>query len=140
MNKIRKTFFFKHHTEDEPGRNVPDHFLFIKKGLYEVKASDLQFNFNIFWQRSTWNTIETNYKSLDYFRLLIQRYAQFWFFGKWSGTSFFNTFFVLKKMFARYIVLIGQISLSDCLSFLRCWAICVLQLFANQVVTFKFWK
>ena len=30
------------------GRLVPDLFLFFKKGQYEVKASGLQRNFNIF--------------------------------------------------------------------------------------------
>ena len=34
-----------------------------------------------------------------------------------------------------YILLIDQISLSGCLYFQRYWAICVLQLFVNQVVT-----
>ena len=33
-----------------------------------------------------------------------------------------------------YILLIIQISLSECLNFLRYWAICVLQLFSFQVV------
>ena len=39
------------------------------------------------------------------------------------------------KMFPCYILLTDQISLSGCLYFLRYWAICVLQLFVNQVVT-----
>ena len=34
-----------------------------------------------------------------------------------------------------YILLTDQISLPGCLYFLRYWAICVLQLFVNQVVT-----
>ena len=33
------------------------------------------------------------------------------------------------------ILLTDQISLPSCLYFLRCWTICVLQLFVNQVVT-----
>ena len=37
------------------------------------------------------------------------------------------------KMFL--VKLTDQISLSGCLYFLRYWAICVLQLFVNQVVT-----
>ena len=40
--------FFENHTEKEAGRLVPDFFLFLKKALYEVKASDLQLSFNIF--------------------------------------------------------------------------------------------
>ena len=34
-----------------------------------------------------------------------------------------------------YILLTDQISLPGCLYFVRYWAICVLQLFVNQVVT-----
>ena len=33
--------------ENEAGRLVPDLFLFFEKALYEVKASGLQFSFNI---------------------------------------------------------------------------------------------
>ena len=36
-NIIREIFFFKHHTENETGKLVPDLFLFLKKALYEVK-------------------------------------------------------------------------------------------------------
>ena len=43
---------------------------------------------------------------------------------------------LLSRMgLACYILLTDQISLSDCLYFLRYWAICVLWLFVNQVVT-----
>ena len=41
----RQIFFFKHHAENEPRKLV---FLFFKKALYEVKASDLELGFNIF--------------------------------------------------------------------------------------------
>ena len=41
-------FFFKNDAENEVGILLPDlSFVFIK-ALYEVKASDLQLNFNIF--------------------------------------------------------------------------------------------
>ena len=40
-----------------------------------------------------------------------------------------------RKIFLFYILLIDQISLSGCLYFEKYWAICVLQLFINQVVT-----
>ena len=39
------------------------------------------------------NTMKENYLKFN-FRLLIQRYAQFWFFRKGSGTSFSTTFCV----------------------------------------------
>ena len=41
-------FFFKNHGEDMAGRLVPDLFVFLKKALYEVKASGLKHSFNIF--------------------------------------------------------------------------------------------
>ena len=40
--------FFKNHEENEAARLDPDIFLFFKKALYEVKASGLQLDFNIF--------------------------------------------------------------------------------------------
>ena len=40
-----------------------------------------------------------------------------------------------KKYFSYYILLTNQISLPVCLYFVRYWAICVLQMFVNQVVT-----
>ena len=45
-----------------------------------------------------------------------------------------------EKCFSCYILLTDQISLSDCLYFLRYWAICVLQWFVNQVVTSQILK
>ena len=45
-----------------------------------------------------------------------------------------------QKYFSRYILLTDQISLSDCLYFLRCWVICVLQLIDVHSVTSKFLK
>ena len=59
------------------------------------------------------------YKTLDYQEIwLIQRYAQFWFFRKESGTRFPTAFYVWlfnKKCFSSYILLTDQISLSDCI-------------------------
>ena len=43
-----KVFFFKNHVQNEAGRRVPDCFLFLKKALYEVKASGLLHTFNMF--------------------------------------------------------------------------------------------
>ena len=39
-----------------------------------------------------------------------------------------------KKCFSCYVLLTDQVSLPDCLYFLRYWSICVLQLFVKQVV------
>ena len=44
----RNIFFFKNYAESKLGRLVPDLFLFFKKTQYEVKASGLLLNFNIF--------------------------------------------------------------------------------------------
>ena len=41
-------FFLKNHAENEARRLVPDLLLFFKKVLNEVKASGLQYSFNIF--------------------------------------------------------------------------------------------
>ena len=68
---------------------------------------------------------------------MTQRYAQFWFYGKESGKSYPTTFCVwfFTKSISCYIRLTSLISFPDCLYLLRHWAICVLQLFVNQVVT-----
>ena len=42
---------------------------------------------------------------------------------------------VQRKIFLYYILLTGQILLSDCLYVLRYWVICLLQLIVSQVVT-----
>ena len=47
-NITREIFFFKNHAKNEGDRLVPDLFLFLKKDLYEVKASSLDLTFNIF--------------------------------------------------------------------------------------------
>ena len=39
--------FFKNHAENQPGTLVPDQFLFLKKVLYDLKASGLQLSFII---------------------------------------------------------------------------------------------
>ena len=41
-------FFFKNHAENETERLVSDPFLSFEKASQEVKASGLQFIFNIF--------------------------------------------------------------------------------------------
>ena len=53
-------FFFKNPAENESGRLPPDHFLFSRKALNEVKASGLQLSFKIFRWPLTWHTIKTN--------------------------------------------------------------------------------
>ena len=50
-----------------------------------------------------------------------------------SQPHFLHDFF--KKCFSCFILLTNQISLPCCLYFVRCWALCVLPLFINQVMT-----
>ena len=50
-----------------------------------------------------------------------------------SPPYFVNDF--SRKMFSSYVLSADQISLPDCLYFLRYWSICVLRLFTKQVVT-----
>ena len=51
-----------------------------------------------------------------------------------SGTSL-HTWLSAEKYLSCSILLTDWISLAGCLYFLKCWAICVLQLFVNQTVT-----
>ena len=49
--------------------------------------------------------------------------------------------FFREKCFSCHTLLIVQISLSNCLHFLRCWEICVLQLFVFKAMTsWFFWR
>ena len=48
--------------------------------------------------------------------------------------------FFQENILSCFILLTESISLSDCLYFLRYWAICVLLLFVNQVVTSEMLK
>ena len=59
-NISRSKGLFRNYAETVEGRLVPDLFLFFKKTLYEVKASGLQLNFNIFRLPSIWDAIKTN--------------------------------------------------------------------------------
>ena len=43
-----KIFFFKIHAVNEAGRLVSDLILLFENALFEVKASDLQLQFNMF--------------------------------------------------------------------------------------------
>ena len=56
----REIFFFKNYAENESGELVSELFLFFEKPIYEVKASYLNVNFNIFRYSSTLQTIKTN--------------------------------------------------------------------------------
>ena len=84
---VRNTFLQK------SCRIVADPILFFKKALRKVKAISVLIYFDT---ARLGHTTKTN---LKHFRLLIHRYAQFWFFIKESGTSFSTAFCggILKK-------------------------------------------
>ena len=63
------------YAENEAGRLVRDLFLFLKKAQDEVKASGMQFSFNIFRQPSTWTYNKNKlYKTLDYWSREMPKY------------------------------------------------------------------
>ena len=139
LEHLKNTFYLQNNGKNEAERLVPDLFFFFKKkrsftrGESKWLAASFQYisiAFNLAYR------INKLYKTL---RLLIQRYAQFWFFRKGPGTIFSTYFFFeifQEKYFSGYILLTDHISLPDYLYFLRYWIICVLQLFASRVVTF----
>ena len=101
----KELFFFRNITENQAARLVRDFFFFLKKAIYQVKASGLQPSFNIFRQSSTWHAKKTNFIKLWTINLKIM--LNFDFFQKSLGivspTHFMYAF--LKKCFSYYILL-----------------------------------
>ena len=81
-------FFFRNHTENEAEILVSDPILIFKKALYKVKASGQHISRPQFW-----HSIKKK-KTLQFFRILIQRYAQLRYFIKGSETSHLDMHFV----------------------------------------------
>ena len=119
------------------GNQFQTAFLFFKRALYQVKASSLQLDFIIFRFPSNQHTIETNCSKLctidpeicSILMFQIRLWEQF--------LQHILCMIFQQKCSSYYILLTDQISLSSCFYFLslRYWAISVLQLFVNQVVT-----
>ena len=104
----REIFFFKNHADSEGGRLGPDLFpdlLIFKKSFYEIKIKWSACSI-LFFQKRVWE------KFLHILCMLFQ-----------------------EKCFPCSILLTDQISLSNRCYFLRYWAICLMQLFLNQVAT-----
>ena len=125
----------KNHAENEARKLVSNCLLFFEKALYQVKANGLHVNFTIFWQPSNQHAIKTNRLKLytthpEICSILIFQMRVWEQFLQHILCMIFQ-----QKCFSCYILLTDQISLSDCLYFLRYWTICLLQLFVNQVVT-----
>ena len=120
----KRNIFFKNHAENEAGMLVPDPFLFFRKASCEVKAIVLQLGFIVFQQPSTWHTIKTNCIKLQTTKMVWEQFFHH------ILCSIFQ-----ENCFLCYNLLTDQVSLPNCLYFLRYWAICVLELFGNQVLT-----
>ena len=141
---IIEIFFFKSYAENEARKLVtPVCFLFFKKALYQVKASDLQVNFTISQQLSNQDTI-TKICLKVYTIVIDPKICSVFIFQIRVWEQFLQhilcMIFQKKKCSSCYNLLPDQISLPGCLYFLRYWAICVLQLVVNHVVTSKISK
>ena len=107
---------------------------------YKVRniSSGQHLSFNIICWSSVWTC---NKIKLRNFRLFIQRHAQTWFFRKGYGISFSTIFcaWFLEKYFW-YILIIVQISLSDCPFFpkvLRNMCIVIICFPAYDIISFE---
>ena len=133
-------FFFKNYVGNKAGKLVPVRFLFFKKTLYQVKARGLQLDFTIFRQPSNQLTTEKNCLKRYIIDPEIQSILIFQI-RVWE--QFLQNILCMmfqQKCSSCYILLADQISLPGCPYFLSYWAICVLQLFVNQVVTSRILK
>ena len=60
-----RNIFFKNHAENEAGKIILDLFLFFKKPLYKVRASDQHLSLNIVWQTLTRTYINNKLYSIS---------------------------------------------------------------------------
>ena len=124
-----RNIFFKNHAGNDAGKLDIYFYLYYKNALDKVKASCRHFCFEILWWTLTW-TYNKN-KFTWYFRLLIQRYAQFLSFINGLGLASPPHFqYVFQENVSCYILLNAQILFSVSLYFLRYWSIFVFSLFS----------
>ena len=103
--------------------------------VFETKTSSPQLSFNTFRQPSIWHKIKASCLKLQTIDseicsiLISQKRLWDWFLHHILCLIFPG------KCFLCYILQTDQISLSDCLYFLRYCTICVFQLFVSQVAT-----
>ena len=131
----REIFNFKHLAEHEARKLVSVRVLFYRKVLYQVKASGLQLDISIFRQPSNQHTVEANCLKLYTIdpEICSSLIFQIRVWGQFLQHILCMIF--QQKCYSCYILSTDQISLSGCLYFLRNWAMCILQLFVNEVVT-----
>ena len=130
-------FLFKNYADNEARKLVPDPFLFFKNDSYQAKASSLELDFTIFPQPSNQHAIEINCLKLY---TIDPEICSILIFQIRVCEQFLQNIFCMifrQNCSSCCVLLTDQVSLSDCLYFLRYWGICVLQLFVNQVVTSK---
>ena len=99
-------------------------FYFLFKYSFEVKVNVLGYNFNIFWQPSTWHTINTNCVKLQTIESVI---CSIWIFQKRILEQFFCNILCIifqEKYFSCYILLADQISLPVFLYLVRYCIMC----------------
>ena len=107
----------------------------LDKALYKADSSYLQLSFNIFRQLLTWHTIKSNCIKLQ---TIDPEISLSLIFQKRVWEQYFHHILCMifeEKFFSFHLLITDQISLSDCLYFLRYRVICALQLFVSQVVT-----
>ena len=124
--------FLKNHTQNVMEKLVPDPFIKNQNLAYLwINSLNCYKVYCISKSRST-KYIKTSpgHLILPYSKLFWKRRRSL---KLVSLLYFLHEFW--KKNFSCYILLTDQISLSDCLYFLRYWAICVLQLFLVLSVT-----
>ena len=108
----------------------PNLFLVFIKALCETKASGVQLSFSIFRQPSTQHTMKPNYIKLQTIHLDVCSILIFYK-RVWKQFLYHILSMNFQKNCFSYSFLINQISLSDCLYFIRYCAVCVSQLFIS---------
>ena len=129
----------KNHTQSVVEKLFPELFLKIQNWAY-LWINILKFYIFCFYYLASWGL--SKWFKLSCEPLVFISYKAFLINKKRSGTSLsvsFSAWFSNKNIFC-YTLLPDQISISGCFYFVRYWAIGILQLFVNQVVTPKILK
>ena len=123
----------------------PDLFLLLKNVYVKSKQGVSTLVLIYFGRRHLWHAIKANSVTFQIVKHLVVNltFMSILIFWKRLWEHFLRQILsriFQEKCFSCYILLIDQIELSDCLYFLRYWAICVLHLFFSQVVTSQILK
>ena len=118
----------------------PDHFLKNQNWSY-LPINILKFYIFCFYSLPSWGlskVIETKLQTTCFYLIksFFKKRKEVW---NWSPCLICFMIFE-EKYFWCYILLPDQMSMPGCLYFVRYGAICILQLFVNQVVTSKILK